>query len=169
MSSRSEQASHFTCPNGRAFFSSSIVWGVIGPQRMFGPGSLYVNFNWFWLVGGALPVVIWVMARKLRINFARHLNAPILLGAMAWLPPATPLSFSSWAIVGLVFNYFIRKRYDSWWRKYNYITAAGLDAGLIIATIIVFFAITLPNVTIPQWWGNVGIYETLVSTIIDRL
>ncbi|KAJ3574034.1 hypothetical protein NPX13_g4497 [Xylaria arbuscula] len=156
-----EQASHFTCPNGRAFFSSSIVWGVIGPQRMFGPGSLYVNFNWFWLVGGALPVVIWVMVRKLRINFARHLNAPILLGAMAWLPPATPLSFSSWAIVGLVFNYFIRKRYDSWWRKYNYITAAGLDAGLIIATIIVFFAITLPNVTIPQWWGNVDIYETL--------
>ncbi|TGJ86424.1 hypothetical protein E0Z10_g2398 [Xylaria hypoxylon] len=97
------QASHFTCPNGRAFFSSSIVWGVIGPQRMFGSGSLYVNFNWFWLVGAALPVLLW----------------------------------------------------------YNYITAAGLDAGLIIATIIVFFAITLPNVTIPQWWGNVGVYETL--------
>ncbi|KAI3330036.1 OPT family small oligopeptide transporter [Ustulina deusta] len=155
------QASHFTCPNGRAFFSSSIVWGVIGPQRMFGPGSLYVNFNWFWLIGGALPVVLWVMVRKLRINFARHLNAPILLGAMAWLPPATPLSFSSWAIVGLIFNYFIRKRYDGWWRKYNYITAAGLDAGLIISTIIVFFAITLPNVTIPQWWGNVGVYETV--------
>ncbi|KAI1422466.1 OPT family small oligopeptide transporter [Xylaria sp. FL1777] len=155
------QPSHFTCPNGRAFFSASIVWGVIGPRRMFGPGSLYVNFNWFWLIGGALPVVLWVMVRKLRINFARHLNAPILLGAMAWLPPATPLSFSSWAIVGLIFNYHIRKRYPGWWRKYNYLTAAGLDAGLIIATIIIFFAITLPNVTIPQWWGNVDIYETL--------
>ncbi|KAI1272832.1 OPT family small oligopeptide transporter [Xylaria sp. FL0933] len=154
------QTSHFTCPNGRAFFSSSIVWGVIGPQRMFGPGSLYVNFNWFWLIGGALPVVLWVMVRKLRIDFARHLNAPILLGAMAWLPPATPLSFSSWAIVGLIFNYFIRKHYSGWWRKYNYLTAAGLDAGLIISTIIIFFAITLPNVTIPQWWGNVAVYET---------
>jgi OPT family small oligopeptide transporter len=32
----STQAAHFTCPNGRAFFSSSIVWGVIGPQRIFG-------------------------------------------------------------------------------------------------------------------------------------
>ncbi|KAI0966207.1 OPT family small oligopeptide transporter [Xylaria arbuscula] len=155
------QASHFTCPNGRAFFSASIVWGVIGPQRTFGPGSLYVNFNWFWLIGGALPVVLWVMVRKLHINFARHLNAPILLGAMAWLPPATPLSFSTWAIFGLIFNYFIRKRYIGWWRKYNYITAAGLDAGLIISTIIIFFAITLPEVTIPQWWGNVAVYETL--------
>ncbi|KAI1310687.1 OPT family small oligopeptide transporter [Xylaria venustula] len=155
------QASHFTCPNGRAFFSASIVWGVIGPYRMFGPGSLYVNFNWFWLIGGALPVVLWVMVRKLRIDFARHLNAPILLGAMSWLPPATPLSFSTWAVFGLIFNHFIRKRYNGWWRKYNYITAAGLDAGLIISTIIIFFAITLPEVTIPQWWGNVAVYETL--------
>ncbi|GAW17629.1 hypothetical protein ANO14919_070880 [Xylariales sp. No.14919] len=154
------QASHFTCPNGRAFFSSSIVWGVIGPQRMFGPGSLYVSFNWFWLIGAALPAVLWVMVRKLRIGFARHLNGPILLGAMAWLPPATPLSFSTWAITGLIFNHGIRKRYDAWWRKYNYITAAGLDAGLVIATIIVFFAITLPEVTIPQWWGNVDVYNT---------
>ncbi|KAI0483494.1 OPT family small oligopeptide transporter [Xylaria cf. heliscus] len=159
-----DQASHFTCPNGRAFFSSSIVWGVIGPQRMFGPGSLYVNFNWFWLIGAALPLLLWVLVRKLHINFVRHLNAPILLGAMAWLPPATPLSFSTWAITGLVFNYGIRKRYHAWWRKYNYITAAGLDAGLIIATIIVFFAITLPEVTIPQWWGNVAVYETVDAT-----
>lgn len=133
---------------------------------MFGPGSLYVNFNWFWLVGAGLPVLLWVMVRKLRIGFARHFNAPILLGAMAWLPPATPLSFSSWAIVGLIFNYGIRRRFDAWWRKYNYITAAGLDAGLVIATIIVFFAITLPGVTIPQWWGNVDVYETLVSTVV---
>jgi hypothetical protein len=106
------------------------------------------------------------MVRKLHIDFARHFNAPILLGAMAWLPPATPLSFSTWAITGLIFNYGIRKHFNAWWHKYNYITAAGLDAGLIISTIIIFFAITLPNVTIPQWWGNVDVYETAVSTNI---
>ncbi|KAI1324348.1 OPT family small oligopeptide transporter [Xylariaceae sp. FL0255] len=159
-----DQPSHFTCPNGRAFFSSSIVWGVIGPERMFGPGSLYVNFNYFWLIGAALPIILWVMIRKLRIDFARHFNAPIILGAMAWLPPATPLSFSTWAIWGLIFNYGIRRKFNAWWQKYNYITAAGLDAGLVLSTIIIFFAITLPNVTIPQWWGNVAIYETTDAT-----
>ncbi|KAI0147367.1 OPT family small oligopeptide transporter [Xylariaceae sp. FL1272] len=155
-----EQASHFTCPNGRAFFSNSIVWGVIGPQRFFGPDGLYHNFNYFWLIGAVSPIVIWVMVRKLHIGFARYLNAPIFLGAMAWLPPATPISFSTWAIVGLVFNKYIRTRYNAWWRKYNYLTAAGLDVGLVISTIIIFFAITLPNVTIPQWWGNVAVFET---------
>ena len=43
------QANHFTCPNGRTFFSSSVVWGVIGPTRAFGSDSIYKNFNFFWL------------------------------------------------------------------------------------------------------------------------
>ncbi|OTB10053.1 hypothetical protein K445DRAFT_268029 [Daldinia sp. EC12] len=155
------QPSHFTCPNGRAFFSSSIVWGVLGPERMFGPGSMYANFNWFWLIGAAFPVILWFLTRKMKIGFARHLNAPIMFGAMAWLPPATPISFSSWAIFGLIFNYGIRRRFGGWWKTYNYITAAALDAGLILSTIVIFFAITLPEVTIPQWWGNVDVFNTV--------
>ena len=131
---------------------------------MFGSGSIYANFNWFWLIGALLPLTLWVMTRKLGLGFARHLNAPIMLGAMAWLPPATPLSFWSWALFGLLFNYYIKKRFNGWWSTYNYITAAGLDAGLIISTIVIFFAITLPNVTIPQWWGNVDVFNTLVSS-----
>ncbi|KAL7622032.1 hypothetical protein AAE478_007533 [Parahypoxylon ruwenzoriense] len=155
------QPSHFSCPNGRAFFSSSIVWGVLGPRRMFGAGSMYVNFNWLWLVGAGFPVLLWFLGRKMRISFARHFNAPIMFGAMAWLPPATPLSFSTWAIFGLIFNYGIRRRFNGWWRTYNYVTAAALDAGLILSTIVVFFVITLPGVTIPQWWGNVDVFNTV--------
>lgn len=29
-----KQASHFTCPGGKVFFNASIIWGVIGPQRV---------------------------------------------------------------------------------------------------------------------------------------
>lgn len=52
-----------------------------------------------------------------------------------------------------------------WWHNYNYVTAAGLDTGLVISTIIIFFAITLPEVSIPQWWGNVGVYDTMDYTV----
>ncbi|KAI1141729.1 OPT family small oligopeptide transporter [Hypoxylon sp. FL0543] len=158
------QPSHFTCPNGRAFFSASIVWGVLGPERMFGPGSMYAKFNWFWLIGAGTPVLLWFLSRKLKIGVTRHLNAPIMFGAMAWLPPATPISFSSWAFWGLVFNWAIRKRFNGWWHTYNYVTAAALDAGLILSTIVIFFAITLPGVTIPQWWGNVDVFNTADAT-----
>ena len=148
-------------------FSPRLLSGaLLDPQRMFGSGSLYQKFHCFWLIGAALPILFWVLVRKCRVNFVRHLNAPVMLGAMNWLPPATPLSFSSWAIIGLIFNYFIKRRYHGWWQNYNYVTAAGLDAGLIIATIVVFFAITLPNVTIPQWFGNVGVFETSVCSCL---
>lgn len=130
---------------------------------MFGPGSIYVQFQWFWLIGALFPVLLWLLIRVAKVDFARHFNAPIMLGAMAWLPPATPLSFSSWSIVGLIFNYWIRRRWHGWWGTYNYVTAAALDCGLILSTIVIFFAITLPNVTIPQWWGNVGVFNTMVS------
>lgn len=130
---------------------------------MFGAGSIYERFNYFWLIGAALPATFYFLARVARVPYAGALHAPVMLGAMNWLPPATPLSFSSWAVVGLVFNWGIRRRFAGWWRMYNYITAAALDAGLVIATIVVFFAITLPDVEVPQWWGNVGVYETAVS------
>ncbi|KAG9520209.1 OPT family small oligopeptide transporter, partial [Aureobasidium melanogenum] len=156
-----DQASHFTCPNGRTFFSSSITWGVIGPQRMFGPGSIYAAFNWFWLVGALLPIAFYTLTRVFPHKRLRFLHAPVMLGAMSWLPPATPLSFTSWALVGLTFNWWIRRRWNGWWSHYNYITAAALDSGLIISTLIIFFAITLPEVEVPNWWGNVGVFETM--------
>ena len=164
-----KQTGNFTCPNGRAFFSSSIVWGVIGPRRMFGAGGQYSAFMWFWLLGAALPVALYVLVRVVRFAPARHLNAPVMLGAMAWLPPATPLSFSSWAIWGLVFNWWVKRRWAGWWTTYNYITAAGLDTGLILSTIVIFFAITFPGVKVPQWWGNVDVFNTVVSALFFDL
>lgn len=86
-----------------------------------------------------------------------------MLGAMAWLPPATPLSFSSWAIVGLIFNHAIKSRFGGWWSHYNYLTAAALDCGLLISTVVIFLVITLPNAKVPQWWGNVQVFETMDS------
>ncbi|KAI5296448.1 hypothetical protein KEM52_002407 [Ascosphaera acerosa] len=154
------QPAHFTCPNGSTFFSSSITWGVIGPKRMFGAGALYANFEYFWLIGAALPIIFYVFMRLRPKSFLRHLSAPVMLGSMGWLPPATPLSFFSWVYWGLIFNYFIRRRWRGWWNNYNFITAAALDAGLVFSTIIVFFAITLPDVQVPQWWGNKAPFET---------
>ncbi|CAI6332826.1 unnamed protein product [Periconia digitata] len=155
------QKDHFTCPNGRAFFSSSIVWGVIGPQRMFGPGSTYSAIHYYWLIGAALPVIFYFLMRAAPKSPLRYLNAPVMLGAMGWLPPASPLSFASWALFGLVFNLWIKRRWPGWWHKYNYLTAAGLDSGLVISTIVVFFAITFKQYPVPDWWMNVKPFETM--------
>lgn len=138
---------------------------------MFGSGSIYQYFNVFWAIGAILPCLFYLIVKfGGRLSWlGRTLSAPIMLGAMGWLPPATPLSFSTWGITALLFNYVIRKRFHGWWSTYNYVTAAALDAGLIISTIVIFFAITFPGVTIPQWWGNVGVFNTMVSRLIAKL
>jgi hypothetical protein len=38
--------------------------------------------------------------------------------------------------------------------KYNYILAAALDTGTAICGIIMFFAISYPGYSFPEWWGN---------------
>lgn len=124
---------------------------------------MYEKIHFFWLLGALLPVVFYLAARRFPNSVARHLHAPVMLGAMAWLPPATPLNFSTWAFVGLVFNWWIRGRWTAWWQKFNYITAAGLDVGLVICTLVIFFAFTLPGTPLPQWWGNVDVFKTAVS------
>jgi hypothetical protein len=45
--------------------------------------------------------------------------------------------------------------------RFNYITSAALDSGLAISTILLVLTISLTNTDAPNWWGNVGIYNTM--------
>ncbi|KAI9818049.1 MAG: hypothetical protein M1827_000673 [Pycnora praestabilis] len=157
----SDQSNHFTCPNGRVFFQASVIWGLIGPQRIFSPGSIYSKLLWFFLLGASLPVIIYAGARMFPKSNIRYLSAPIIFGGTGDLPPATPLNYLSWGIVGTIFNKFIRNRHRGWWSQYNYITSAGLDVGLAISTIVIFFALSLTQTKGPEWWGNTVIKGTM--------
>lgn len=147
------QVNHFSCPNGRVFFNASIIWGVIGPMRIFSPGQMYSNMMWFWLAGAALPVIIYFGARAFPRSPIKYLSAPIIFGGSALIPPATPLNYLAWGIVGFIFNKLIRDRYRGWWMTYNYVTSAGLDVGLALSTILIFVALSLWNYEMPSWWG----------------
>ncbi|KAL1738039.1 hypothetical protein HDZ31DRAFT_51575, partial [Schizophyllum fasciatum] len=65
-----------------------------------------------------------------------------------------------WAVVGFVFQFVIRRRYFSWWTKYNYVLSAALDAGTSISVVVIFFALQFPMNgalglhSIQAWWGN---------------
>ena len=76
------------------------------------------------------------------------------------VPPATAINYVPWTIVGFVFNYLIRRRNFNWWTKYNYILSAGLDSGVAISIVVIFFTLQYPKGgtiganTIATWWGN---------------
>ncbi|QDS77414.1 hypothetical protein FKW77_006407 [Venturia effusa] len=156
-----KQASHFICPGGKVFFNASIIWGVIGPQRMFAASSTYGSLQYFWLLGALLPVVFWLIARRWPRSPARYLNAPVILGGTGAIPPAVPMNYLMWGAVGFVFNKYIKGRYRGWWSNYNYVLSASLDAGLALSTILIFLALGMTKVEAPSWWGNNVVTSTL--------
>ncbi|KAI1149024.1 OPT oligopeptide transporter protein-domain-containing protein [Nemania diffusa] len=156
------QPQRFTCPGGRIFFSASVIWGLIGPARVFSPGQIYSGLLSFFVIGAITPVIIYFVAKRYPRSGAKYLMAPLIFGGAGAIPPATPLNYLSWGIVGYVFQFVIKKRHFRWWSRLNYLTSAGLDLGLAIGTIVIFVAFTLHDIEPPQWWGN-----TVVSTTMD--
>ncbi|KAJ5667917.1 uncharacterized protein N7477_006487 [Penicillium maclennaniae] len=145
----------FNCPIARVHFNGSILWGVVGPQRFFGPGGLYRPLVWAFLLGAIAPLVAWLLGRRSKKNIWRMINFPILFGSLSWIPPATGLNFSVWAVVCFMFNYVIRRRKTAWWEKYAMTLSAALDSGLAFAVIVVFFACIYPGwVDGFRWWGT---------------
>lgn len=156
-----DQENNYTCPGGRVFYTASIIWGAIGPARIFSHGALYASLQWFWLVGAITPIATWLLARRWPKSFWRYVSSPVIFGGTGLLPPATVNIYLCWGIAGIVFNYFIRRRYTGWWLQYNYILSAALDCGLIISTLLIFFTLYLTNMNSPSWWGNDGAVQTM--------
>ncbi|RKL15489.1 Sexual differentiation process protein isp4 [Fusarium oxysporum] len=155
------QVDHFTCPGGRVFFAASIIWGLLGPARMFSPGQVYSGLFVFFILGAITPIVIYVLAKRWPRSPVRYLMAPLIFGGAGAIPPATPLNYLSWGIVGFVFQFWIKKRHFRWWTRLNFLTSSALDLGLALATLFIFFAFTLHGVDPPSWWGNNIVTSTM--------
>lgn len=158
---KAHQSNRYTCPNGRVFFNASVIWGAIGPARMFSPGQIFSGLMYFWIAGFLLPIIIYVLARIFPRSPIRYVSAPILFGGSALIPPATPLNYLSWGIVGLIFNKYIRSHWRGWWMQYNYVLSAGLDVGLALCTILIFLTLNLTHTKFPEWWGTKIAEETM--------
>lgn len=139
-----------------------MIWGLIGPARIFSPGQIYSGLFWFFLIGAITPVIIYFAAKKWPKSPIKYLMAPVIFGGAGAIPPATPLNYLSWGIVGFVFQYLIKNRHSNWWNRLNFLTSSGLDLGLALSTLVIFFAFTLNNINPPEWWGN-----TVITTTMD--
>ncbi|CAK7239085.1 MAG: hypothetical protein STHCBS139747_000507 [Sporothrix thermara] len=158
------QANNYTCPSAKVFFTASVIWGAIGPKRIFSGDATYANLQYFWLVGAVTPIITWFLARRFPKSFWRYVNTPLIYGGSGWLPPAGVYIYLCWGSVGTFFNWFIRRRWNGWWLQYNYITSAALDCGLIVSTLIIFFTLYLTLADAPQWYGNINVFDTMDMT-----
>ncbi|CAN8102870.1 unnamed protein product [Discula destructiva] len=150
-----EAINGFTCPLARVHFNGSILWGVVGPSEFFGPGATYRPLVWCFLVGAIAPIPLYFYSRNKKRSMIRKINLPVLFGSLSWIPPATGLNFSVWALVCFIFNYLVKNRRPGWWAKYTMTLSAALDSGLAFGIVVVFFGFIYPGVVKNfKWWGT---------------
>ncbi|KAK4489972.1 hypothetical protein RD792_000626 [Penstemon davidsonii] len=156
-------SSPWTCPGDRVFYDASVLWGLVGPKRIFGSLGKYSALNWCFLGGAVAPILVWILHKMFPSKkWIKLINFPVLLGATAAMPPATTLNFNSWILVGTVFNYFVFKYRKNWWQRYNYVLSAALDAGLAFMGVVLYFSLGIENIGL-NWWGSNGEHCELAS------
>ncbi|XP_034681528.1 oligopeptide transporter 4 [Vitis riparia] len=148
--------SPWTCPGDRVFFDASVIWGLVGPKRIFGSLGNYPSMNWFFLGGALGPVVVWVFHKAFpKQSWIPLINLPVLLGATSMMPPATSLNYNSWILVGTIFNFFVFRYRKQWWQRYNYILSAAMDAGVAFMAVLLYFSLGIEEKGL-SWWGTDG-------------
>lgn len=108
----------FTCPGINTFFTAAVLWGTVGPGKIWGAGGQYVET----LIGFPLGVTVvtgfWALSLRWPRNaIVRNAHPVVMLtGALMWAPynlayswPALPIAAFSWL--------FLKKRFLSFWSK----------------------------------------------------
>ncbi|KAI8370873.1 OPT family small oligopeptide transporter [Choanephora cucurbitarum] len=144
----------WTCPNAGLFGASSVIWGLIGPNKFFAPDSLYHGLPYFLLAGFLAPIPVYFLAKRYPNSWVANINIPVFMLGIAPFPPAPTNITTTWALIGFIFNFVIKRRAAAWWKKYNYVLSAALDSGVAICAIVIFFAFQYSNINFPTWWGN---------------
>ena len=144
--------------------------GLIGPARQFGTGAIYRPHLYAIIVGAFLPVPFYLFQRHARSSpsstkhWWHYVSTPVILNGVSYIPPATGINYSSWFLVGFIFQHWIRKHAGErgyvWWVKYAYVLSSALDSGTVMGVIFIFLGMQMTKggnggaEAGLQWWGN---------------
>ena len=147
-------SSIWTCPTDTVFYDASVIWGLIGPRRIFGDEGSYAAVNWFFLAGAIAPLLVW-LAQKTFPNqdWIRLINMPVLIGATGMMPPATAVNYTTWILMGFFSGFVVYRYRPDLWKRYNYVLSGALDAGLAFMGVLLYLCLGLEEATL-DWWGN---------------
>ncbi|KAL9159942.1 hypothetical protein ABFS82_08G167700 [Erythranthe guttata] len=146
--------SPWTCPGDDVFYNASIIWGVIGPLRMFTGQGVYGAMNWWFLAGAIAPVPAYLLGKKYpEKKWVQLINVPLILSATMSMPPARAVNYIMWGVAGLFFNVYIYRLHKRWWARHAYVMAAALNAGLAFLGVLLYFTLQSYDVAGPDWWG----------------
>jgi hypothetical protein len=136
------------------FFTASVLWGTVGPGRIWGPDGQYSEILIGFPLGVVIVVFFFVLSKKFpKWSWTRQIHpVAIMYGGIVWAPynmsyvwPSVPIAYFSWV--------FLKSRYLGLWSKYNFVLSAAWSCGIAVAGIIIFFSLQFTETEF-VWWGN---------------
>ncbi|KAG2004332.1 peptide transporter MTD1, variant 2 [Coprinopsis cinerea AmutBmut pab1-1] len=80
----SGQKDSFVCASTNVFGTASVIWGLIGPAEHFGKGQIYHVLTYFFLIGAACPVLLWLVTKRYPRSILNYLNFPFVTSLTAY-------------------------------------------------------------------------------------
>ncbi|KAI8869615.1 hypothetical protein GQ42DRAFT_106044, partial [Ramicandelaber brevisporus] len=132
----------WNCGGAGTFYSASIIFGAIGPHRVFNEQSYSVALHGFW-IGLVLPVPVYLAARRYQqiASWISNIHIPAILSAAQVLPPMPPSGFVGWFVVGFIVNYCLKRWQPMIWQRHAFSVSAALDLGTVVAGVVIYFAV----------------------------
>lgn len=153
-----QQRQKFSCPGSNTFFSASVIWGVIGPKRVF--DGLYPGLKYCFLIGflAAIPCLIFKLYAPKR--YTKYFEPTIFIGGIMNYAPGNLSYLTGGLYLSIASMWYLKTRYQAFWEKYNYIFASAISSGIAFSSIIIYFAVYYHDKSI-SWWGNNVSFEGL--------
>lgn len=174
-----EKTTKFTCPEQGVFYSASVLFGAFGTERVFGKtgssakgatGGLYPFLKWCFLIGVVVALIFYAVQytipqliakrypeRKVQMQRLSErlgkINPVVINAGILGFAPGNLMYTTGGVYLAAVWTLYIKKRYRTWWTKYTYVAVAGVNVGLALSAIIIFFALQYIDVEL-NWWGN---------------
>ncbi|CCH41466.1 Oligopeptide transporter [Wickerhamomyces ciferrii] len=146
---------HMICRKSKTQFNNLVVWGLFG-KHIFAKDGRYSWVLWFFLVGALFAIVMCALQWKYpKSSLLSKLNPTLFFGGAGTIPTVTGFNYSTWFFVGFILNFWIHRKKHAWWKKYNLVLAVGLDCGVAIAAILIYFCVVYTGGSENyKWWGT---------------
>jgi hypothetical protein len=112
------QKDHYTCPTINQFFTAAVLWGTIGPKKVFGARGQYTALLVGFPLGFVLPFFFFYAQKKFpKQTWLRQAHVvAIIYGGISWSPYNLSYTWPS-VPIGYLSMIFMKKRFLGFWSK----------------------------------------------------
>ncbi|KAM6503339.1 oligopeptide transporter [Amanita muscaria] len=142
----------------QALNSAAVTWSLA--KELYGRNGPYFIVPLGLIIGMGPTFIQWLIWRrwpKIGSLEVDSIILPIIYMYSAWLSQGVNSTVTSSIIVGLVSQFWLRRRHPGWYKKYNYILGGALDGGAQFMIFVLSFAVFGASGTpkpFPSWAGN---------------